>query len=127
MAGKISELFHRHPGATKWVAPVPAVSGIYVFQTVRALKRLHFLREIKIWVGCVFLLVSFLFDATQNLLAYNCLPPYATWDNPPMIIVDELGMSSIKDGDGAVTRVINAITSPLAWNDVGTLIRAQKG
>ncbi len=54
-----------------------------------------------------------------SISAYVLLSPRRTWDNPPNVIVDNRGQSSITDGDGGAARTVNAITSNQAWNGSG--------
>lgn len=54
-----------------------------------------------------------------SISAYVLLSPRRTWDNPPNIIVDNRGQSSITDGDGGTSRTVAAIASNLAWNGAG--------
>lgn len=44
------------------------------------------------------------------------LSPARTWDWSPTYVVDNRGLPSINDGDGGVTRTVNALTSTQAWN-----------
>lgn len=61
--------------------------------------------------------------------AYVLLSPARTWDNPPNVIVDSRGASSITDGDGGASRTAAAITSNQAWNGSGqgTMLTATVG
>lgn len=54
-----------------------------------------------------------------SISAYVLLSPRRTWDNPPNVIVDNRGQSSITDGDGGASRTAAAITSNQAWNGAG--------
>jgi Matrixin len=54
-----------------------------------------------------------------SISAYVLLSPRRTWDNPPNVIVDSRGQSSITDGDGGASRTAAAITSNQAWNGAG--------
>lgn len=58
--------------------------------------------------------------------AYVLLSPNRTWDNPPNVIVDNRGQSSITDGDGGASRTASAITT---WNSAGsgTMLTASVG
>lgn len=60
---------------------------------------------------------------------YVTLSPARTWDCPPDYTVDNTGISSIVDGDGGSTRIVNAVTSLVAWNgdSAGTVVKAHKG
>ncbi|HSF40568.1 MAG TPA: matrixin family metalloprotease [Thermoanaerobaculia bacterium] len=64
-----------------------------------------------------------------SISAYVLLSPRRTWDNPPNIIVDNRGQSSITDGDGGTSRTVAAITSNQAWNGAGqgTVLTATAG
>jgi hypothetical protein len=64
-----------------------------------------------------------------SISAYVLLSPRRTWDNPPNVIVDNRGQSSVTDGDGGATRTANAITSNQAWNGSGqgTMLSATRG
>lgn len=64
-----------------------------------------------------------------SISAYVLLSPARTWDNPPTVIVDSRGLSSVTDGDGGVSRTVSAITSSQAWNGAGqgTMLNAQAG
>ena len=61
------------------------------------------------------------------------LNPFRTWDCPPNYTVDDTGIASINDGDGGITKVVNAInlvtTTSDAWNDAGSarIVSAHKG
>jgi Matrixin len=56
-----------------------------------------------------------------NSSAYVLLSPNRTWNCPPNYIVDSGGLPSITDGDGGLTRTINAITSTgVAWNSASS-------
>jgi len=61
--------------------------------------------------------------------AYVLLSPNRTWNAPPDYIVDSTGLSTITDGDGGATKVVNAIKAAAAWNGAGsaTIIGAHKG
>jgi hypothetical protein len=64
-----------------------------------------------------------------SISAYVLLSPRRTWDNPPNVIVDNRGQSSITDGDGGASRTVGAITSSQAWNGAGqgTMLTASTG
>ncbi|HEX6865234.1 MAG TPA: matrixin family metalloprotease [Thermoanaerobaculia bacterium] len=64
-----------------------------------------------------------------SISAYVLLSPRRTWDNPPNVIVDNRGQSSITDGDGGLSRTVAAITSNQAWNGAGqgTMLTASAG
>lgn len=66
---------------------------------------------------------------TSSLSAFVLLSPVRTWDNPPTYIVDNRGLTGVNDGNGGVTRVINAITSSAAWNNTccGNVVNAVSG
>lgn len=72
------------------------------------------LRRIACFVGALVLFAS-------SLSAYVLLSPRRTWRYKPTYIVDNRGISSISDGDGGITRTVNAITSASAWNGAGAL------
>lgn len=55
-----------------------------------------------------------------SLSAYNLYNPPRRWQTKVTYIVDNRGVSSINDGNGGVTRTVNAITSSAAWNGAGT-------
>lgn len=55
-----------------------------------------------------------------SLSAYNLLSPARRWQYQVSYTVDNRGVSSISDGNGGVTKTINAITSSAAWNGAGT-------
>lgn len=57
------------------------------------------------------------------------LSPPRSWDFPPVVVVDNRGISSIADGDFGVSRAVAAINSPAAWNGAGagTVIFAVAG
>ncbi|MEZ4239931.1 MAG: matrixin family metalloprotease [Myxococcota bacterium] len=61
--------------------------------------------------------------------AYVLLSPARTWSSPPNYIVDNRGLTGVTDGNGGITRTINAIQSSSAWNGAGsgTLITASSG
>jgi Matrixin len=61
--------------------------------------------------------------------SYTLLSPRRTWDSPPAFIVDNRGLASVADGDGGVTRTVNALNSSVGWNSAGcgTLLRASAG
>lgn len=68
--------------------------------------------------------------AAASLSAYVLLSPARTWDSAPNYIVDNRGLSSVNDGDGGATRVVNAINnSSVGWNSAGagTVVTASKG
>jgi len=73
--------------------------------------------------------VAILVVMASSVSAYVLLSPPRTWDNPPTYIVDNRGLSGVNDGNGGVTRVINAITSTAAWNGAGsgTVVNATSG
>lgn len=75
------------------------------------------------------LIASLSLLVTPALSAFVLLSPPRTWDNPPTYIVDDQGMASITDGDGGISRTVNAITSTQAWNGAGSgnVINAQAG
>jgi len=56
----------------------------------------------------------------SSVSAFVLLSPARTWDSAPTYIVDNRGLPSINDGNGGVTRTINAITSSAAWNGAGS-------
>ena len=64
-----------------------------------------------------------------SISAYVLLSPRRTWDNPPNVIVDNRGQSSITDGNGGASRTVSAIASNLAWNGSGqgTVLTASTG
>src|SRR5215207_4939106 len=64
-----------------------------------------------------------------SISAYVLLSPRRTWDNPPNVIVDSRGQSSITDGNGGANRTVSAITSNQAWNGAGqgTVLTASTG
>lgn len=64
-----------------------------------------------------------------SISAYVLLSPRRTWDNPPNVIVDNRGLSSVTDGDGGTSRTVAAITSNQAWNGSGqgTMLTANAG
>jgi hypothetical protein len=61
--------------------------------------------------------------------SYTLLSPQRTWDSPPNFIVDIRGHSNVTDGDGGVTRTVNALRSSVGWNSAGcgTLLTASAG
>ncbi len=61
--------------------------------------------------------------------AYVLLSPARTWNGPPNYIVDSGGLASVLDGNGGLTRTLNAITSSAAWNGAGsaTVLTASSG
>lgn len=69
------------------------------------------------------------FALAAGVSAYVLLSPARTWDGPPGYIVDSGGLGTIADGNGGVTRTINAIVSSAAWNGAGsgTVITASSG
>jgi hypothetical protein len=77
-----------------------------------------------LWVAVVILLV-----VASSVSAFVLLSPPRTWDSPPTYIVDNRGLTGVNDGNGGVTRVINAITSTAAWNGAGsgTVVNATAG
>lgn len=65
--------------------------------------------------------------ATAGVLeAWDLFSPQRTWDSAPSYIVDDRGLSSVTDGDGGVSRTVNAVK---VWNSAGRsfLINAQAG
>lgn len=73
--------------------------------------------------------VAILVVMASSVSAFVLLSPPRTWDSPPTYIVDNRGLTGVNDGNGGVTRVINAITSSVAWNGAGsgTVINATAG
>lgn len=57
------------------------------------------------------------------------LNPPRTWDFPPVVVVDDRGISSIDDDDNGVSHAVAAINSLDAWNGAGagTIILATAG
>lgn len=64
-----------------------------------------------------------------SISAYVLLSPRRTWDNPPTVIVDNRGQSSVTDGDGGLSRTVAALNSNQAWNGAGqgTMLTATAG
>lgn len=66
-----------------------------------------------------------------SVSAYTFLSPKRAWAAKPTFIVDNRGVPSIADGDGGLTRTVNAIKSNAAWNgagaNAGTLLDATAG
>ncbi|HEX6898121.1 MAG TPA: matrixin family metalloprotease [Thermoanaerobaculia bacterium] len=77
----------------------------------------------------VLVLAVLLLVVAGSISAYVLLSPRRTWDNPPNVIVDSRGQSSITDGDGGASRTVAAITSNQAWNGSGqgTMLTASVG
>jgi hypothetical protein len=57
--------------------------------------------------------------ASTTAYSYVPLSPSRTWEKTPWYIVDMRGLSSVNDGDGGVTRVVNALNSLDAWDGAG--------
>jgi len=78
-------------------------------------------------IAFVATIVVVLFAAT--VFAYNLYSPPRRWHTPPTYTVDNRGLSSVADGDGGITRTINAVTSTAAWNGAGagTRVYASSG
>ena len=81
------------------------------------------------WISLrlVFVLVIL---SSSALSAYVLLSPPRRWPiGGVTYTVDNRGISSINDGDGGVTRTVNAITSTDAWNGAGagTQVYASSG
>jgi hypothetical protein len=64
-----------------------------------------------------------------SISAYVLLSPNRTWDNPPNVIVDNRGQSSVTDGNGGISATVGAIASNQAWNGTsqGTMLTASSG
>jgi hypothetical protein len=64
-----------------------------------------------------------------SVSGYVLLSPKRTWDNAPTYRVDQRGLSSVTDGDGGVTRTVNAIVANVSWNGAGagTVVNATAG
>jgi hypothetical protein len=69
--------------------------------------------------------------AAVAVSGYVTLSPTRTWDCCVDYTVDNRagGLSTIADADGGETRIVNAVTSSLAWNGSGSgrVIKAHKG
>lgn len=68
--------------------------------------------------------------AAAGVSGYVLLSPARSWSSAPNYIVDNRGLSSVNDGDGGATAVVNAINnSSVGWNSAGsgTVITATKG
>ena len=63
--------------------------------------------------------VTVLLLGAASVSAYVLLSPRRTWPSKPTYTVDNRGIGSIADGDGGVTRTVNAIVSAAAWNGAG--------
>ena len=61
--------------------------------------------------------------------AFVLLSPQRTWSSDPNYIVDNRGLASVTDGDGGISRTVNAIVSSTAWNGAGSgsLLTASSG
>lgn len=57
--------------------------------------------------------------SASGVFSYVLYSPNRTWESTPWYWVDNRGLSSVADGDGGTTRVINAINSLNAWNGAG--------
>jgi len=71
------------------------------------------------WISLRLVLVLVILSSTA-LSAYVLLSPPRRWQYGVTYTVDNRGISSIADGDGGVTRTVDAITSTDAWNGAGT-------
>lgn len=62
-------------------------------------------------------------------MADSPLIPFRTWDDPPTVVVDFLGLPSIGDFSRGVTQTVIALNSPAAWNGSpqGVLMTAVPG
>jgi len=84
----------------------------------------------KLWrpLGVFFLAIGLV---TVSVSAYTFLSPKRAWPVKPTFTVDNRGVPSIADGNGGLTRTINAIKSSAAWNgagaSAGTLVGATAG
>ncbi len=69
------------------------------------------------------------FLVASGVTAYVLLSPTRTWSSTPTYIIDQNGSSSVNDGDGGVSAVVNAINSNQAWNGAGSgnVVNAQAG
>lgn len=67
--------------------------------------------------------------AAASLPAYELIFPRRTWSCSPTYTVDSSGIASIADGDGGLSRAIDALRSPDAWNGAGSgpLLHVQPG
>ncbi len=81
-------------------------------------------RRINLRLVLVLLILS-----STALSAYVLFNPPRRWQFGVTYVVDNRGIGSISDGDGGVTRTVNAITSNDAWNGAGagTLVSASSG
>lgn len=75
----------------------------------------------------VFVLLTLVVSSTA--FAYKLITPHRRWDSMPTYIVDNRGLGGVADGNGGLTRVVNAIVSNQAWNGsgCGAVINAQAG
>lgn len=55
-----------------------------------------------------------------SLSAYVLLNPVRWWENPPTLIVDSRGQSTITDSNRGVTATVSALNSNSAWNGAGS-------
>lgn len=70
-----------------------------------------------------------LLGASTAASAYVLLSPARAWTSPPSYIVDSRGLTGVTDGNGGVSRTVNAIQSSSAWNGsgAGTVVTASSG
>lgn len=68
----------------------------------------------------ILLSVLLLVGLAGDSLGYSIYDPWRSWNLPPQLIVDSGGLIGVSDGDGGVTRTVNAINSSSAWNGAGT-------
>lgn len=75
------------------------------------------------------LVLVLLILSSTALSAYVLLSPPRRWQYGVTYTVDNRGIGSISDGDGGVTRTVDAITSTDAWNGAGagTRVSASSG
>lgn len=73
----------------------------------------------KLSVAPRILALLLLASSATALSAYSLYSPNRTWENTPWYWIDNRGISTIADGDGGVTRTVNAINSLNAWDGAG--------
>ena len=66
------------------------------------------------------------FLTAGSVAGWNLLSPQRTWDGYPTYLVDDRGLGSVADGDGGISRTVNAVKT---WNSAGAgiLLNAQSG
>ena len=67
--------------------------------------------------------------SVASAFSYTLLSPRRTWNLPVGFIVDNRGHAHVADGNGGVTRTVNALNSASGWNSAGcgTILTATAG